>query len=149
MTKVSLYLSKIQTRFRRPTRAISLTLWKHLFPSTPPYAIPSPSLSLPGIVFPLPAFVFRSVSLHSSPLVAPPHLSESCLNAQTKRQIKGTAGSACTATRVKVEREKKRERGGETEIDNVYYYHRGPPSLVVVTRRCSSSASSITSRSRD
>lgn len=64
LTKVSLYLSKVQTRFRRPTRAISLTLWEHLFPSTPPYAILPLSLCLFLASFsPLPAFFVPSLSI--------------------------------------------------------------------------------------
>lgn len=113
------------------SRAISLTLWNHPFPSTTPYAILSPSQFLPGSVFPprRKHSALRSVSFRSSPLVAPPLRisNESCLNAQTKRQIKGTAGSACTTARAKVERREKETRG-KAGIGNVYYYHRGPPS---------------------
>lgn len=59
-----------------------------------------------------------------------PRLGDSCLNAQTKRQIKGTAGRARTAREwVKGEKGRKREseRRRTKGVDNIYYYHRTRP----------------------
>jgi len=66
-------------------------------------------------------FLSLSLSFRSSPLAAcTSRLGGSCLNAQTKRRIKGTAGSASTAREAGERGESFRQKG----VGNVYYYHR-------------------------
>lgn len=74
----------------------------------------SPFLApLPRFLAPLPVRSLLALSLSVRRRSAP-RLGNSCLNAQTKRQIKGTAGRARTARRMGKTREKKeRERGKE------------------------------------
>lgn len=113
MTKVSLYLSKIQTRFRRFTRAISLASWKHPSPSIPhPYAtlFPSRSLSVRLRFSPAAAFVSRSVSFRSSPLVAP-HLVFKCTNEATDQRNR----RQCVHSRESKGRTRKREGPGNRQ----------------------------------
>lgn len=89
---------------------------------------PSFDLFTQPVLFLPPAFV-PSLSVRRLPRCS----GESCLNAQTKRRIKGTAGSARTTQerdeRRERERDKKRAEGG-----NVYYYHRAALQHPVTSR---------------
>lgn len=103
----------LEPSFPSHCETISFSLFSRppLYPLSPfrslhpfPHFVSSPSAGV---------FVPRSISFRSSPTrCSTPHLGDSCLNAQTKRQIKGTAGRVRTAREwVKRERERKRGKG--------------------------------------